>query len=205
VYAQDACGQIIVVDGDSQASALVVRLLRRAGYAAWAADCPSEALAAARQNRPRLLALEVELPDISGFEVVRELRNELGLALPIMFLSSRGTDPLDRVAGLDVGADDYLAKPFFADELLARVRALLRRSEPPASPPGAGLTAREHDVLSLLAQGLGQGEIAGCLNVTPRTVGNHIEHILAKLGVHSRAQAVACAYREHLVTADSTR
>lgn len=203
--AQDACGQIMVVDGDSRACALVVRLLRRAGYPAWAAGTPSEVLAEARQNRPRLLVLEVELPNISGFEVVRELRHELGLALPIMFLSSRGTDPLDRVAGLDLGADDYLAKPFFADELLARVRALLRRSEPPASPSVASLTTREYEVLGLLAQGLGQRDIAGRLNITPRTVGNHIEHILMKLGVHSRAQAVACAYREHLVAADSRR
>jgi DNA-binding NarL/FixJ family response regulator len=189
----------LVVDGDPQGCAVVVRLLHQAGYSVWVAGTPAEALQSARRNRPRLVVLEVSLPNISGFELCRELRDELGTSLPIMFLSSRGADPLDRVAGLDVGADDYLAKPFVADELLARVRALLRRSEPLASPLESKLTSRELEVLWLLAEGLGQVEIAGRLVVTSKTVGNHIEHILGKLGVHSRAQAVARAYQEHLV------
>jgi DNA-binding NarL/FixJ family response regulator len=200
VHAEDACGPILVVDSDLRTCTVVDRLLRQAGHLSSVAITPKEAIESARKNRPRLVLLEVSLPDISGFELCRELRDELGPNLPIMFLSSRGTDPLDRVAGLDVGADDYLAKPFVADELLARVRALLRRSEPPAPQPAAKLTPRELEVLWLLAEGLGQAEIAGRLIVTPKTVGNHIEHILGKLGVHSRAQAVARAYREHLVT-----
>jgi DNA-binding NarL/FixJ family response regulator len=199
VHAQHACGPIVVVDDDPQRCTVVVRLLEQAGYPVRVADAPEEALQSARQNRPRLVVLEVSLPNISGLELCRELRDELGPALPIMFLSSRGTDPLDRVAGLDVGADDYLAKPFVADEFLARVRALLRRSEPPGPQSESRLTPREFEVLWLLAEGLGQTEIAGRLVVTPKTVGNHIAHILRKLGVHSRAQAVAHAYREHLI------
>jgi DNA-binding response OmpR family regulator len=189
----------MVVDSDPQDCAVVAKLLQQAAYAVCLAGTPEEALDSALKYRPRLVVLEVALPNISGFQVCRELRDALGATLPIMFLSSRGTDPLDRVAGLDVGADDYLAKPFVADELLARIRALLRRSDPPASPSGAKLTSRELEVLWLLAEGFGQAEIAAQLVVTSKTVGNHIEHILGKLGVHSRAQAVARAYREHLV------
>jgi DNA-binding response OmpR family regulator len=200
VHAANPCGPILVVDSDPQASEVVVRLLRQAGYLAWVCGTPAEAFESACKQRPRLVVLEVALPGVSGFELCRKLKVELGSMLPIMFLSGRGIDSLERVAGLDVGADDYLAKPFVADELLARVRALLRRSEPPAVQSESQLTSREVEVLGLLAEGLGQAEIAGQLVVSPKTVGNHIEHILAKLGVHSRAQAVARAYREHIVT-----
>ena len=196
---RDACGPILVVDRDSPGRAAVVRLLQQAGYTVRMAGGPTEALRSARRDRPRLVVLEVALPKSSGFELCREFRNELGFTIPMMFLSSRGADPLDRVVGLDAGADDYVARPFLADELLARVRALLRRSEPPPSKSRFELTSRELEVLWLLAEGLGQSEIAGRLVVTSKTVANHIAHILEKLGVHSRAQAVARAYQEHLV------
>jgi len=118
--------------------------------------------------------------------------------MPIIFVSRNRTEPGDRVAGLLVGGDDYLVKPLDPNELLARVRRLL-----PAALAGErtarGLTRRELDVLSLLVDGLSQPEIAAKLFVTPKTVGKHIEHILAKLGVHSRAQAVAVAVRDELI------
>jgi DNA-binding NarL/FixJ family response regulator len=116
-----------------------------------------------------------------------------------MFVSKRGADPMDRVAGLLAGADDYLPMPFVPDELLARVRALTRRSGPSRAAARANLTPREHEVLGLMADGLGQADIADRLVVSSKTVGNHIEHILWKLGVHSRAQAIAFAFREHIV------
>ena len=200
VRTKDACGPILVVDSDPQSCAVAVRLLQQAGYTVRVAGTSAEALGSASTNRPRLVVMEVDLPEISGVELCHELRDALGPTLPIMFLSSRGTDPLDRAAGLDLGADDYLAKPFVADEFLARVRALLRRSELPASSPRFKLTSRELEVLWLLAEGFGQGEIAARLVLTPKTVANHIEHILGKLGVNSRAQAVARAYQEHLVS-----
>jgi two-component system, NarL family, nitrate/nitrite response regulator NarL len=198
VPAHDTCGPILVVDSDLQTRAVVARLLLHAGYATRMASTAAEALESAQKRRPRLVLIEVALPDVSGFELCHELRDQCGRALPIMFLSRRGTDPLDRVAGLLLGADDYLAKPFIPDELLARVAALTRRSEPTVTAR-FNLTRRELEVLVLLTEGLGQTDIADQLVVSRKTVGNHIEHILRKLGVHSRAQAVACAYREHLV------
>jgi two-component system nitrate/nitrite response regulator NarL len=152
----------------------------------------------AKRERPALVVLEVLLPGVSGFEVCRELKDAFGEALPIVFVSGTRTDSGDRVAGLLVGGDDYLVKPFDPNELLARVRRLL-----PARLAGGEttrkLTPRELEVLSLLVEGLNQPEIAETLFVSPKTVGKHIEHILAKLGVHNRAQAVALAVRNELI------
>jgi DNA-binding NarL/FixJ family response regulator len=159
----------------------------------------AEALAEISDRLPDVLVLDVSMPGMCGYEVCRSVRIDLGLDLPILFVSGERTDPLDRVAGLTLGGDDYLVKPFSLDELLARVRCLLRRSTVVASTPTAGLSRRELEVLRLLAEGLGQAEIAERLVISPKTVSTHIERILAKLGAHSRAEAVALAYRLQLV------
>ena len=104
------------------------------------------------------------------------------------------------MAGILIGADDYMVKPFAPGELLARVRRLVRSRAPVAPGVALKLTARETEVLRLLAEGLEQREIAGQLFISRRTVGTHVENITRKLGVRSCAQAVALAYREDLVT-----
>jgi DNA-binding NarL/FixJ family response regulator len=190
--------RILIVDGDHLSRGLMSRVLKRVGYITCEAETGEEALAAAQRERPALVVLEVLLPGVSGFEVCRELKDEFGEALPIVFVSGTRTDSGDRVAGLLVGGDDYLVKPFDPNELLARVRRLL-----PARLAGGEttrkLTPRELEVLSLLVEGLNQPEIAEKLFISPKTVGKHIEHILAKLGVHNRAQAVALAVRAELI------
>jgi DNA-binding NarL/FixJ family response regulator len=156
-----------------------------------------DALALVQEERPALVVLEVVLAGTSGYELCRELREQFGRALPIVFLSGTRTEPCDRVAGLLLGADDYIVKPFDPDELMVRVRRLISRS--PGLSMDHGLTAREHDVLALLAEGLSQADIARRLFITPKTVGKHIEHIFVKLGVHTRAHAVSRALREQLI------
>jgi two-component system nitrate/nitrite response regulator NarL len=105
------------------------------------------------------------------------------------------------VAGLLLGADDYVVKPFAPDELLVRARGLLRRAgERKVAANGYELTRRELEVLGLLADGLGQREIAHRLVISPKTVGTHVERILSKLGVHTRAHAVAMAFRHGLLS-----
>jgi DNA-binding NarL/FixJ family response regulator len=193
------CGPILIVDDDADSRADVARLLRRLGCSTQGTATGEGALEAAKRERPALVLLEVRLPDTSGYEVCRALRDAFGESLPIVFVSRDRAERSDKVAGLLVGADDYLVKPFAPDELLARVRRLLTRSRPSAGPVAAGLTNREHEVLSLLAEGFPQPEIASRLSVSPKTVGKHIEHILRKLGVHSRTEAVAFALRNGLV------
>jgi DNA-binding NarL/FixJ family response regulator len=160
-----------------------------------------DALEQALAERPSLVVLDVDVPGVSGYEVCRELRDAYGPSLPIVFVSGTRIDRLDVVGGLLVGADDYLVKPIDPDELLARVRTHLARSAPAVpAPDGAvpNLTRREREILSLLAAGLDQRAIAGELVISSKTVGTHIQRILAKLGVGSRAQAVAFAHRHGL-------
>jgi DNA-binding NarL/FixJ family response regulator len=150
--------------------------------------------------------LDVDVPGVSGYELCRELRDAYGAALPIIFVSGTRVDRLDLVGGLLVGADDYLVKPIDPDELLARVRGHLARSGVPAQAPNGdapNLTPREREILALLASGLDQRAIAQELVISSKTVGTHIQRILGKLGVGSRAQAVAYAHRNGL--ADKSR
>ena len=190
--------RILIVDRDRHSRTLISHVLERVGYTIREAETGEEALAIAKRERPALVVLETLLPAMSGYEVCRELRDELGQELPIIFISETRTEPGDRVAGLLIGADDYLVKPFDPDELLARVRRLM----PPPLAAGSTarrLTRREVEVLSLLVDGLSQSEIAQKLSISPKTVGKHIEHILTKLAVHNRAQAVAVAVRDEMI------
>ena len=201
-----AAPPILVADGDRASRRAVGALLRRIGHETIEAKTGPEALELAMRLRPTLVILEVNLDEVSGYEVCRELRDAFGGEISVIFLSGQRTTPSDRVAGLLVGADDYIVKPFDSDEFLARVRVALRRvlvqptnSKDAPPPVDASLTAREREVLQLLARGSNQTEIAGALVISPKTVGGHIQRILAKLGVHSRAHAVAVAHQHGLV------
>jgi DNA-binding NarL/FixJ family response regulator len=190
--------RILIVDRDRHSRMLISRVLERVGYTTDETETGEEALAIAKRERPALVVLETHLPGMSGYEVCRELKDEFGEELPIIFVSETRTESSDRVAGLIIGADDYVVKPFDPNELLARVRKRL------PAPLAAGqaarkLTRRELDVLSLLVDGLSQPEIAQKLFISQKTVGKHIEHILTKLAVHNRAQAVAVAVHDELI------
>jgi DNA-binding NarL/FixJ family response regulator len=195
---------VLVVDPDGDQRREVAEMLRRAGFRVKVIESGEEALAEARRERPNLVVLEVRLSDMSGYEVCRSLKDEFGDAVGVIFVSRDRTETSDRVAGLMIGADDYMGKPLAADEFVARARGLARRTEAydhlKAPAVRAGLTARELEVLQLLADGLDQDSIARRLVVSPRTVGKHIEHILSKLPARSRAEAVAIAYQRGLHT-----
>jgi DNA-binding NarL/FixJ family response regulator len=152
-----------------------------------------------RGEQRLLVLLDVRLPGVSGYEVCRAIRDRFRDSVPIIFLSGERTEAFDRAVGLMLGADDFLTKPFTNEDVVLRVRGLIRRTVPAPRSLGMNLTAREREVLRLLAGGLTQADIAGHLFISGKTVGTHIEHILMKLGVPSRAQAVAVAYRDNLV------
>jgi DNA-binding NarL/FixJ family response regulator len=193
-------GALLIVDEDRDAWARVGRTLVRGGFEVRECAEGEEALAAASVERPAAVVLEVDLPDVDGFEVCRELRERFGDDLPVVLVSGTRVSSHDRVAGLLIGADDYLVKPVNADELLVRLRRLLTRAAgPPEGRSDAaardGLSPRELEVLGLLARGLSAAAIAERLVISRKTVSTHLQHVMAKLGVHSRAQAVAEAYR----------
>jgi DNA-binding response OmpR family regulator len=190
---------VLVADDDEGVRALVGGILRSAGFDVVEASAGDEAVAVARRRRLCLVILDVNMPGGSGYEVCHTLRADFGSSLPVMFLSGDRTESYDRVAGLLLGADDYMTKPFAPDELLARARALVRRGNAEEQRRSSSLTPRELQVLRLLAGELTQDEIAARLVISPRTVSTHIERILAKLEVRNRAQAVARAYRDRLL------
>ena len=190
---------VLIADADESVRADLEGVFLAAGFEVHQAATGDAAVALARESQPSVAILEIPLPVLSGYEVCRALKFEHGEAMAVLFLSGQRTESYDRVAGLLVGADDYVVKPYAADELLARVRTLQARTRPLSGTARASLTRRESEVLRLLAQGLTQHEIAGRLAIKPKTVGTHIEHVLQKLGVHSRAQAVAVAFRDEAV------
>jgi len=124
---------VLIVDDDTELSALLVRLLSGEGWIVSTAATGAAADAALLRERPDVVLLDVMLPDISGMELCRRWRATQP-ALCILMLTARG-DPIDRVLGLEIGADDYLPKPFEKRELVARLRALLRRRGPQAAKP----------------------------------------------------------------------
>jgi DNA-binding NarL/FixJ family response regulator len=192
-------GAVLVVSDDEETRDLISQICRRAGYPISVVSTGHDALMSSRRTRPSVVLLDVELPDMTGYEACVELRERAGDHLPIVFLSGNRTESSDAVAGLLIGADDYMTKPFDPDELLARVRALLARSADQHPGADTPLTNREAEVLGLLAQGLSQEGIAEVLFISPKTVSTHIQRILPKLGVHSRTEAVARAYRDGLI------
>lgn len=126
---------VLVVDDDAVLREVVSTYLRRAGLSVLEADDGVEAVALARSAAPDIVLLDLTLPGLDGFEVFRRMRTHRG-DLPVMMLTARG-DESDRVLGLELGADDYLAKPFSARELVLRVQAVLRRTEPTRPTPAA--------------------------------------------------------------------
>ena len=168
--------RVLVIEDEAPMRMAIEDILKAGGYRVLTAVDGPTGLDAAISERPDLVLLDVMLPKLDGLTLCAELRSR-GASVPVLMLTARG-QVSDRVAGLDTGADDYLVKPFSTDELLARVRALLRRQERVAEPPpslqlgdvfidfatqsarrGAAplhLTAREFAMLRLLAESRGK-------------------------------------------------
>jgi DNA-binding response OmpR family regulator len=171
---------ILIVDDEPTIVEVVELYLQREGFKVLTAADGAAALNVVRQQRPDLIVLDLMLPGISGLELTREIRT--AGTLPIIMLTARGEET-DRVVGLELGADDYVTKPFSPRELVARVKAVLRRTQPPVAAPERAasnviaigglrldaaarsvaldgqpinLTAREFDLLLFLMQNPGQ-------------------------------------------------
>ena len=199
---------VLVVDDDAPIVRMLERTLSAEGYEVECVSDGGAALAAVEQAVPDLVILDVAMPGLDGLVVCRRLRSK-GLGLPILLLTARDAVD-DRVAGLDAGADDYLVKPFAAEELLARVRALHRRGREPVETLAYGdlvldvkarraqragraleLSAREADLLELLLRNAEQvvsRELAldriwgGRALATQNAVDRYVSYLRHKLG-----------------------
>ena len=201
---------ILVVDDDAELCALLGEFLRREGFTVECEHDGIRGLERARQDGVDLVVLDVMLPGLDGFEILRRLRQDK--KVPVIMLTARGED-VDRIVGLELGADDYLPKPFNARELAARIRAILRRYEarPPAPPTRievngvtldsgtrevtaqgrrVELTTFEFDILEMLMRSAGRVLSRDALmenfynrKATPfdRSIDMHISHLRKKL------------------------
>src|SRR5947207_6593692 len=121
---------VLIVEDDADIAALIAHFLEKSGFGSEIASEGGRALRRARESSPDLVILDLMLPGLNGLEVCRALRaDEKTATLPIIMVTARGEES-ERIFGLDVGADDYIVKPFSPNELMARVRALLRRAAP---------------------------------------------------------------------------
>jgi DNA-binding NarL/FixJ family response regulator len=204
--ASTTANAVLIVDDDSGFRTMVAHVLARAGIPSLQAATGEDALEFTSAGRPSAVLLDVRLPDMDGFEVCRVLRDRFGNRLPVIFISGERTEPHDRAAGLLLGGDDYLVKPVHPDELVARIRRAIARmgnaNNNRRPERRDDLTPREVEVLRLLARGLDPAEIASELVISRKTVGSHLQSVMAKLGVHSRAHAVARAYEDGLMVSN---
>jgi two-component system response regulator CpxR len=201
--------RILLIDDDAELCSLLVEFLTREGFSIECEHEGKRGLERALHGGFDLIVLDVMLPGLDGFEILRRLRADSHV--PVLMLTARGED-MDRIAGLEMGADDYLAKPFNPRELLARIHAILRRIERPASPEGPlevngvridpgtrevsvngrkiEVTTFEFDILELLMRSAGQVVSRDDLmehlynrkaTAFDRSVDMHISHLRKKL------------------------
>lgn len=213
--------KILIVDDDITLRTALIRYLQNRGYSVQEASSGVEALSLFEQNPPDVVVSDVIMPEMDGLEFCRRLRTtRSGQLVPFIFLSSR-KDVDDRVQGHQMGADDYLVKPFDPKELVAKIEAQLERSRrihaeivrlmqqshltntapapspeaaPPTSPQPLPLTPAEEKVFWEVIQGFTNKQIGDRLFVSPRTVQTHLSNILSKLHLESRSQLIRYAF-----------
>ena len=199
---------ILIVEDESAIAEMLVYALQSEGYATQHCTLGSDALQQLRSGRHALAILDVGLPDMSGFEVCRQARTLTDI--PILFLTAR-SDEVDRIVGLEIGADDYVTKPFSPREVVARVRVILRRRIPVATQVSAtwfeidsdsmrirfcgvslDLTRYEYQLLAMLLayperiysrEALMDAIWRDALDTSDRTVDTHVKTVRAKLKI----------------------
>jgi DNA-binding response OmpR family regulator len=201
--------RILLADDDRELNDLLAEFLTMEGYQVTSVYDGDEALRVALDRNVDLVVLDVMMPRLSGVEVLRELRQQT--SLPVIMLTARG-DPVDRIVGLEIGADDYVPKPCNPRELVARIRAVMRRGQPQAGDESLRvddlelhparrhcaldgreleLTGTEFDLLELLMRHAGEvvdketmsaHALGRRLGVFDRAVDMHVSHLRRKLG-----------------------
>jgi DNA-binding NarL/FixJ family response regulator len=209
---------ILVAEDDLGTRVSVSDYLEDCGYSVIAAENGRDAIAKVDTYHPHLIVTDVSMPEMDGYELVRQVRRHPAMRLlPVVFLTGR-TATQERVLGYQLGCDIYLSKPFELTELGAIVRNLLDRTqivesewrsrvnfnaiaEPrPEVQPSVKLvlTVREKEVLLLLSDGLSNGQIGQELHLSSRTIEKHVSSLLRKTETNNRAELVRYAIEHHL-------
>jgi len=208
---------ILIVDDDLGIRLSVSDYLEMAGYSVLTSDNGQNALAMVSQHQPHLIVTDVTMPQMDGYELIRQVRRQPAFRLlPVIFLTAR-TNTDERIKGYQLGCDAYLPKPFELNELSAVVRNLLERSqmmesewrqrlrsveadgEPSRSHKNNNamlaldLTPREQQVLAELVEGLSNGQIGDRLHLSPRTIEKHVSSLFRKTETSNRAELVRFA------------
>ena len=217
---------ILVVDDDLGTRLAIRAFLESTGYSVVVAQNGAEGLQRVDECQPHLIVTDITMPQMDGYELVRQVRLRPALRLlPVVFLTAR-TETQDRIRGYQLGCDVYLPKPFELQELGVIVRNLLERLQmiesewrsrnPPTSPLVAAandttsatltvesldlaFTPREKDVLLLLAAGLSNSQIGDRLHLSPRTIEKHVSSLLNKTNTSNRSELLRFAVDHHLV------
>jgi DNA-binding NarL/FixJ family response regulator len=200
---------LLVVDDDPAICLALTDYLELSGYGVVAAHNGRQAWALVQQYRPHLIVTDIRMPQMDGFELIRQVRKQPAFRLtPVVFLTSK-TETCDRIQGYRAGCDLYLPKPFELEELGAVVRNLLDRSQivqselqiqaPQAADVTLDLTSREQQVLALLTEGFSNAQIGDRLHLSPRTIEKYVSKLLQKTETSNRAEIVRFALDHHLI------
>lgn len=208
--------KILLVDDDITLRTALTRYLEERGYLVIAAASGLEGLSLFAQDPPDLVVSDIVMPEMDGFKFCQRIRaDRVGQLIPFLFLSSRG-EVDDRVQGHNIGADDYLVKPFHPKELVAKIEAQLERSRrihseivrlvqkntqstpenQPVTPRPLPLTPAEEKVFWEVIQGYTNKQIGDRIFISPRTVQTHLSNILSKLSLDNRSQLIRYAYEQ---------
>ncbi|GIO05849.1 hypothetical protein J31TS6_18770 [Brevibacillus reuszeri] len=191
---------ILLVEDDEMIRELVRLYLEANHFGVWEAESIREAIATLHQKQPDLIVLDILLPDGSGLELCQSLR-ESGSEIAVLFLTCKD-DSEDMIAGLDLGGDDYMTKPFDPNILVSRIKAILRRRGVQEKKDGAKstreelierLTKREIEMLTLIKEGYTNQEIALHYQISIGTVKGYNNQLFGKLGAKNRTHAIMLA------------
>jgi DNA-binding NarL/FixJ family response regulator len=206
--------RLLLIDDDPNLILLVRDYLEFRGYEVITAENGKLAWQVLEQTTPDLIICDIMMPEMDGYAFVDKLRQNPKLQwLPVIFLSAKGQTH-DRIKGLNTGADVYIVKPFEPEELVAQVESSLKQTRRlfDAAPKGletekklevseaVELTPTEQRVITLVAQGMGNRDIALQLEVSQRTVESHVSNMLAKTGLHNRTELARWAIETRRAT-----
>jgi DNA-binding NarL/FixJ family response regulator len=211
-HANRANNKLLLVDDDFSLVLLLKDYLEFHSYQVTAVNNGQQALDVLEKDIPDMIICDVMMPEVDGYEFLKSLRDRRDIGwIPVLFLSALGQS-LDRIKGLNLGANVYMNKPFEPEELLAQVKSILNQSSqiqqhiktilPVTTPiqvnPGVKVTRTELKVLLQIAKGFGNKKIAKEMNLSQRTIESHVSNLLGKTGLNNRTELTRWVIESHM-------